>query len=376
MNIEVLEQLETRQGESEETSTQSNVIGSNHVRTDSLSGDDKVSFNFQPVEPDEVISDVEIDDPPKLSFGNIFKDEKSNVKSKSDPLTFNKLILGSQLLRGTFNEDVFGEKIKDDPDKPAFEIIERDDSTVDEEASHLLSIDPQNDIKKLTPEEVKLLSTKTDFGRHKQKVQEIVDMIQKNKNSYYLNMVSQQPKHKNDMHAYLTHNKAHLAPFSYTKFKIPMTNEGSDLAPFTENKKLNPDKASPVVKKLGKEYKSLSKEKKKRKNKIQTLITERNDREYYLALNTNQFKVKMNHLKKMDSAVQNEIGSKIKSKKQQISLLKRQDRALKKRSASEQREGNNHLFSKGMTEEQFRDTMMSQNTIRSKKCDARQMLKD
>jgi len=67
----------------------------------------------------------------------------------------------------------------------------------------------------------------------------------------------------------------------------------------------------PINEEVGKEYEEIKQDHMKRRRKINSLITERNDREYYLSLNTNPFKLKMKHLKKMNNAVQEEINKKI-----------------------------------------------------------------
>ena len=106
-------------------------------------------------------------------------------------------------------------------------------------------------------------------------------------------------KEKNDIHSYLTQNISNPNPFLYTKFKIPLSNENPDLVPLTPNKIINSGNTTPALRELNEEYKTLTKEKNRRKKKIRSLITERNDREYYLSLNTNQFKIKMKLLKKV-----------------------------------------------------------------------------
>ena len=63
---------------------------------------------------------------------------------------------------------------------------------------------------------------------------------------------------------------------------------------------------------LNKQLKSLEKQKLTRKKKIKSLISERNDREYYLSLNTNQFKTKINNLKKMHSGIKTDLKKRIK----------------------------------------------------------------
>ena len=162
-----------------------------------------------------------------------------------------------------------------------------------------------------------------------------------------------------------------MAPFSYTKFKIPLEKE-QDLVPLTPSKKLSTERTEPLVKELDKEYTKLSKEKNHRKRKIKSLITQRNDREYYLSLNTNQFKVKLQHLKKMNSAIQDEINRKIRDKKKQIQIWKTQEQKLKQASTDTTAKGQLALFNKGMSEGQLRNFMSSERQLKAKKYEARQ----
>ena len=172
-------------------------------------------------------------------------------------------------------------------------------------------------------------------------MKEIYDMIQRNKNSFYLNMFMERAKKRNTHHAYLNHNLGQMAPFSYTKFKIPSTGEISDLTPLTSSLKIKkPDfkgttkstssgdlmtmtsPQTPVkgktstIKELRKHLKFIQKNKVKRKRKIRSLISERNDREYYLSLNTNQFKSKISNLRKMDKGLHFEFLNYYKSRYQ------------------------------------------------------------
>ena len=72
-------------------------------------------------------------------------------------------------------------------------------------------------------------------------------------------------KEKNDLHAFLTKSVSNPTPFAYTKFKIPLSTEGPDLVPLTPHKIMSSGSATPVIKELNEEYKSLEKEKNKRK---------------------------------------------------------------------------------------------------------------
>lgn len=107
---------------------------------------------------------------------------------------------------------------------------------------------------------------------------------------------------------------------------------------------------------------------------IKSLITERNDREYYLSLNTNHFKVKMRHLKKLNTAIQEELNRKIKDKKHQIQLWKQEEQKLKSKQVSTSVMGHEALYKKGMTEGQLRGYMLSERQLKAKTYEARQQV--
>ena len=58
-------------------------------------------------------------------------------------------------------------------------------------------------------------------------------------------MFMDQAKKKNDTHAYLAYNKAHMAPFAYTKLKVPLAKEELDLVPLEPSKKISTEATSP-----------------------------------------------------------------------------------------------------------------------------------
>jgi hypothetical protein len=74
-------------------------------------------------------------------------------------------------------------------------LVDKVKSKVEEEEVKLLESNDFGSTLQSQKEDIKIQhSTKTDFGRHNQKVQEIVDMIQKNKNNYYFSMFMKEAK--------------------------------------------------------------------------------------------------------------------------------------------------------------------------------------
>ena len=125
-------------------------------------------------------------------------------------------------------------------------------------------------------------------------------------------------KPDNNTHPYMSTRGKSNQPFAYTHIKVPNMNEEKDLIPLTPNKNLSSPKNSPknssdqnpnpktpaptsppapTHSQDLKTYKTMRKDFNTRKRKINSLITERNDREYYLSLNKSPFKVKLQHLK-------------------------------------------------------------------------------
>ena len=160
-----------------------------------LEDEEKVSLDFKPVQPDDVISDVELGASPIAKEESNFNEDQGQM-TKEKPMTFSQLIFGAQLLRGPFSEDIFNDDVKEESHRPTFSVVDKVKPKVEEEEEVKLlesndfgaTLQSQKDEIKLQP------STKTDFGRHNLKVQEIVDMIQKNKNNYYFSMFMKEAK--------------------------------------------------------------------------------------------------------------------------------------------------------------------------------------
>lgn len=190
-------------------------------------------------------------------------------------------------------------------------------------------------------------------------------------------MLMEKDKTETNTHAYLTQSrKGNPQPFAYTKIKIPLMNKQQDLIPLTPNKKFTSGENTPIKEEANKEFKALKKDQMKRRRKINSLITERNDREYYLSLNTNPFKVKMEHLKKMNNVIQEEISNKIINKSKQLQVLKQHQKILNDTGRLVVTKGTEYLYKKGMTVEQLKAFISNDRELKSKKFKIRVIIKD
>lgn len=138
--------------------------------------------------------------------------------------------------------------------------------------------------------------------------------------------------------------------------------------------KLKGSQSTPEVANLESKLNDLKANKDERKKKVKKLIRERNDREYYLGLNTNPFKVKLQHLGKMNTAIQAEIDNKIYQKQKQIAIWKQKAEQLKQKSQSAHSQGQNTLFNKGMTASQLQTYMQTERENKNNQYSARQMV--
>jgi hypothetical protein len=304
----------------------------------------------RPIAPDDVISDVDlfddkIDTPPKINQfqGQMYKNISSNL---------NDLIHGSQILKGAFNQDIFTGKSKiTKEDKPLITLKE------------LKPIKPQplSEVKKDAPDliskdEYKPIMTRTNYKEHKEKVQGIVDMIQRNKKNYYYNISHKQAKSQNDMLASVNDSKTYL--------QVPNGKEPVDLKPLFQNKFFGSGKVTPVLGKLDIEYTKSLTDKSKGTNRIKSVPRKNTDRDYYLSLNTNQFKVKMQHLKKINAAIQDKITAKIIRKYKQIQLLKKKEKSLYKKGGITPRVEHPKIIKKSTSQKQFRGNISTERRLK------------
>jgi hypothetical protein len=305
----------------------------------------------RPIAPDDIISDVDLfddksDTPPKSNLyqGQMYKNINLNL---------NNLITGSQILKGAFNQDIFTGKSK---------ITKEDRPLITLKELQPLKTQPLPEVTKdgsdlVLKEEYKPIMTRTNFKEHKVKVQGIVDMIQRNKNNYYYNMSHKQAKSQNDMHACVSDSKAYL--------KVPNGKEPVDLVPLVQNKFFASGEVTPVLGRLDIEYTKFLTDKFKGTNKIKSVTNKNTDRDYYLSLNTNQFKVKMQHLKKINAAVQDKITKKIIKKYKQIQLIKKKEKSLYKRGGVTPKAEHAKILKKSTSQKKFRGNISTERRLKT-----------
>lgn len=109
---------------------------------------------------------------------------------ESSPTGKEDLIFASNLLRGAFGLDVFLGRHKPPADKPLIRRKDSSESTIYPEVNLISEEPPGNENFKYTP------TTNHNYNEHRRKVQEIVEMIQRNKNNYYFKVFMDKSKEK------------------------------------------------------------------------------------------------------------------------------------------------------------------------------------